>query len=312
MVGRRDRIMDPVGWLIRTIRASGFERIFRRYYGIYRGLVVDASDPEKRGRVRVLVPAIGQQSPEDVPDNLWALPCMPGLSVGAEDGQMHGLFSPPNVDDQVWVQFEHGMTDNPIYVGGWLPRNNFKGDALIHDSALRKGIRTATGHFIRMSDESGNVELTISKGDGSGEASGTFISMTKDEEIVIATEKGNVVHLSNDATNVFAPDGANVSLGDGRAMIMDRDGNSFGLEGGKFSVNCSEVTIAADRKITLKSSVDIGSGPAYEPAVMGQTTSLLYNTHVHTSTVPSTPTTPQTLAPLIKGNGLSLGVRISL
>ena len=306
------RTFDPVGWLIRTIRAFGFEYVFDRYYGIYRAIVVDTSDPENRGRVRVQVPSIGQETVRDVPDTVWALPSMPGLSVGDEGGQLHGVFVPPNVNDQVWVQFEHGKTDNPVYMGGWLPRNNFEdGSDLIETDALRKGIRTATGHLIRLNDDESNLEITISKGDGNGGKSGTFVTMTKDEEIIMATAEGNVIHLSNDTTTLFAPDGANMCLGDGRALIMDKDGNSFGLDGGKFTVSCDEATLTATRKITLKSNVDIGKGPLYEPAVLGQKASLWYNTHVHTTTVPSTPTTPQTLAPWTKGNGLSLAVRVS-
>ncbi len=301
---------SPIQWLIRQVQAMGFEWVFHRYYGIYRALVIDVADPEKRGRVRVQVPSIGQATPDDVPIDQWALPCMPGLSVGKKQGQMHGDFHPPNVDDQVWVNFEEGDTRYPVYVGGWLPRNQFKGDELIDDAALKKGIRTATGHFIRMSDDPDDLHITISKGDGSGGASGTFITLSKDEEVIVATANGNVVHLSNEQTTVFAPDGANMQLGDGRAMISDADGNSFGLEGGKFQVSCDEAVITATKKITLRSNVDLGTGP-FQPIVQGRVAALLHATHTHTVTVPSIPNTPQIGAPMVPGNGLSLTIRTS-
>ncbi len=303
-------VSNPLRWLIGQVRELGFEYVFHRYYGIYRGLVIDVADPENRGRARLQIPDIGQETADDVPLDQWALPCMPGLSVGEKQGQMHGSFHPPNVGDQVWVNFEGGDTRYPVYIGGWLPANQFQGDDLIHNSALRKGIRTATGHFIRLSDDPDDLHITISKGDGSGGAAGTFLTLSKDEEVVVATANGNVVHLSNEQTTVFAPDGANMQLGDGKAMITDADGNSFGLEGGKFQVSCDEAVIAATKKIALKSNVDLGPGP-FQPVVQGRVAALLHATHTHTVTVPSIPNTPQIGAPMVPGNGLSVSVRTS-
>lgn len=306
-----DFFSNPIGWLVRQINALGFEYLFGRYYGIYRGFVVDVADPEERGRVRVQVPSIGQRRKDDVPLNIWALPCQPGLSVGKRGGQMHGLFVPPNLGDQIWVSFESGRPELPVYMGGWLSQNNFAGDELIHQNALRKGIRTASGHYIRLSDDGDDFHVTISKGDGSGGPSGTFLTMTKDEEVIVATKNGNVIHLSEKQSNVFAPDGSHVSLGDGVATVMDSKGNFYGLQDGKFSVSCDEVVMTASKKIALVGNVDLGPGPKYESVVKGSTMALLHATHVHTSGVPGAPTTPQVTAPLVKGNGLSVSVRVS-
>jgi hypothetical protein len=76
------RIRDPIGWLVGTVRDYGFEHVFKRYYGIYRAVVIDNADPDNRLRVRVQVPSIGHLSRDVVPENVWALPCMDGLSVG--------------------------------------------------------------------------------------------------------------------------------------------------------------------------------------------------------------------------------------
>lgn len=71
------------------------------YYGKYRGVVKETNDPEKRGRIRVLCPAVlGKQLSN------WALPCLPP-----------NCFSVPIKDTMVWVEFEGGRKDSPIYTG---------------------------------------------------------------------------------------------------------------------------------------------------------------------------------------------------
>lgn len=307
----KDSTTNPLGWLIRVVKTLGFEHLFKRYYGTYRGIVVDNEDPDGLGRVRVLVPAIGHKTPDDVHPDIWAWPKFPGLAVGEKGGQVHGVYWPGDVGDQVWVEFEGGESQFPIYCGGWIPKTDFEGDQLINEKALYKGFRTKSGHWIRFSDDPEDLHITITKGDGAGVESGTFLTMDKDENVVMSNATGALVFLKEDQAVMFAPDGCNMQLGDGKAMLMDNAGNSFGLEGGKFQVLCDEVTMTAASKITLKSSVDIGVGPVYQPAVLGQIFSTLYNTHIHTATAPGAPTTPQTTPPVVVNMGLSLGVRVS-
>jgi hypothetical protein len=81
-----------------------------RFYGKYRGRVTDNDDPLKLGRVRVKVPDVfGDES------SGWALPCFPLAAAG------QGLFMVPPVDAWVWVEFEYGTPDKPIYSGCFFP-----------------------------------------------------------------------------------------------------------------------------------------------------------------------------------------------
>lgn len=78
----------------------------QRYYGKYRGVVMNNIDFEQRGRIQVIV--------ADVPtlaSPTWAMPCMP---VG---GLQNGFFTVPPVGAGVWVEFEQGDPDYPIWVG---------------------------------------------------------------------------------------------------------------------------------------------------------------------------------------------------
>ena len=78
----------------------------KKYYGKYRGFVVDDEDPDKRGRLRCGPSVLGSE------ETAWALPCVP---FGGGAG--YGLFAVPPVDSQVWVEFEEGELSQPIWTG---------------------------------------------------------------------------------------------------------------------------------------------------------------------------------------------------
>jgi hypothetical protein len=78
------------------------------YHGKFRGTVVSNTDPHQQGRIQVEVPAVldkGRLS--------WAMPCAPFSGSGV------GFFAVPPVGASVWVEFEGGDTDSPIYSGGF-------------------------------------------------------------------------------------------------------------------------------------------------------------------------------------------------
>ena len=79
-----------------------------RYYGIYRGTVVNNIDPFQIGRIMVLVPDVGGITP-----STWAMPCVPIA------GKQMGTFMVPQIGAGVWVQFEAGDPDYPVWTGGW-------------------------------------------------------------------------------------------------------------------------------------------------------------------------------------------------
>ena len=83
----------------------------QKYYGKYRGVVVNNIDPEKRGRLLAIVPDVSSLFPTS-----WAMPCFP---VG---GIQMGIFTVPLIGAGVWIEFEQGDPDYPIWVG-CFPRN---------------------------------------------------------------------------------------------------------------------------------------------------------------------------------------------
>jgi hypothetical protein len=77
-----------------------------QYLGKYRGVVVNNVDPEQLGRIMALVPDVSTVMP-----TTWALPCLPVL------GLQMGVFTVPPIGAGVWIEFEQGDPDYPIWVG---------------------------------------------------------------------------------------------------------------------------------------------------------------------------------------------------
>jgi uncharacterized protein involved in type VI secretion and phage assembly len=79
-----------------------------KYYGLYRATVVNNVDPMQHGRIQVIVPDAGGITP-----STWAMPCM------AMTGIQAGVYTVPPIGAGVWIQFEGGDPDYPVWMGGW-------------------------------------------------------------------------------------------------------------------------------------------------------------------------------------------------
>lgn len=87
------------------------------YTQFYRGIVVDNLDPEIKGRVKVRIPQIYGTGPDSsyfIPTN-----AIPWANCAIQPaGNDSGTFLPPNIGDTVFVTFESGSPEFPIYFGG--------------------------------------------------------------------------------------------------------------------------------------------------------------------------------------------------
>jgi hypothetical protein len=112
-----------------------------KLYGKFRGIVKDNQDPLKKGRIRAIVPEVASDVLLD-----WALPCIPyGATINpnsdnqpAEAVGGFGYFAVPELETGVWVEFEAGNINRPIWVGVFfsnpaldgVPRDNVPSQAL--------------------------------------------------------------------------------------------------------------------------------------------------------------------------------------
>ena len=78
------------------------------FYGKYRGTVTNIKDPKGMGRIKAKVPDVmGDQ------ESGWAMPCAPFA------GSNSGFFALPSENASVWIEFEQGDPERPIWSGCW-------------------------------------------------------------------------------------------------------------------------------------------------------------------------------------------------
>ena len=145
-----------------------------RYYGKYRATVLNNIDPNLQGRLQVQVADVSNVLPSS-----WAMPCFPFAGV------QNGFFVVPAIGSGVWVEFEQGNPDYPIWTGcyfgvGEVPalaiagvpgvqqiviQSMLQNTFMISDMPGPTGgilLKSATGALISISD----VGITISSGQG--------------------------------------------------------------------------------------------------------------------------------------------------
>ena len=116
------------------------------FYGKYRGTVKNNVDPLQQGRVQISVPSIlGDGSLS------WAMPCAPFAGSGV------GLFMVPPVGANIWVEFEQGDTNRPIWSGCFWD----KGDAPASPAIAEMKVLKTDAITIQLSDVPGGGGLTI-------------------------------------------------------------------------------------------------------------------------------------------------------
>jgi hypothetical protein len=149
-----------------------------RHYGKYRGTVVDNVDPMLMGRVQVSVPELG-------PLDAWAMPCFPVA------GDQAGVWMIPSPGTGVWVEFEQGQIDNPIWSGCWY------GSAAEVPVLVREA-SPATPPIVLQTRGQTTVMLADAPGPGAGillqTATGGRISIT-DDGITLSNGKGATITL---------------------------------------------------------------------------------------------------------------------
>jgi hypothetical protein len=119
-----------------------------KFFGKYRGEVVDNSDATKRGRIKVRCPAVlGDQE-------AWAMPCVPYA------GDSLGWFALPAPGTSVWVEFEAGEINQPIWAGCfWKDGEIPSGDEVEGVMFIR-----TPGMTLRVDNQAGEIVIEASGG----------------------------------------------------------------------------------------------------------------------------------------------------
>jgi len=80
-----------------------------RFVGKYRATVLQNIDPEQRGRLQLMIPDVLGPIP-----STWAEACTP---LAGPTGPPMGVYLVPPIGAGVWVEFEQGDVNYPIWVG---------------------------------------------------------------------------------------------------------------------------------------------------------------------------------------------------
>lgn len=122
----------------------------QQFFGKYRGIVTDINDPLMTFRIRATVADVmGDQ------ESGWAMPCVPF------GGDQMGFFCLPKVGSGVWIEFEHGDPDYPIWSGSWWGSVAEVPPLLIAPPYKKVMIATEGGQVVTLDDTPGIGGITL-------------------------------------------------------------------------------------------------------------------------------------------------------
>jgi uncharacterized protein involved in type VI secretion and phage assembly len=164
------------------------------YYGKYRGMVVSNVDPLQTGRLQLRVP--------DVLGNglsTWAMPCVPF------SGRQMGMWALPQVGAGVWVEFEKGDPDFPIWSGCWW-------GSASEPPALALAAPPATPNLVIQT--AGQTTLLLSDVPG---PTGGILLKTKTGAMIAVNDTG--ITISNGKGAMIVMSGPTVTINQGALAI---------------------------------------------------------------------------------------------
>lgn len=159
----------------------------KKYLGKYRGTVLNNIDPLQIGRLQVQVPDVSGLVPAT-----WAMPCFPA------SGKQMGIWAIPQIGAGVWVEFEQGDPDYPIWTGCFpgstadLPPLALAGNPASPSIVMQTGMQTT----FMLSDVPGPTGGILLK-----TATGAMISIN-DVGITITNGKGATITLTGPTVDV--------------------------------------------------------------------------------------------------------------
>jgi uncharacterized protein involved in type VI secretion and phage assembly len=167
------------------------DRPGRTFYGKYRGLVTDNRDPNNLGRVRAKVPEVSGDQPLG-----WATPCAPF------GGNGFGFFAIPDVGAGVWIEFECGDPDYPVWTGCWWGQSSQMPSTVTSSGEKKLYIRTKAGHSILLDGTEGSGGITIEASGGQKiklDSNGIELDNGSGAKIKLS---GSQVTVNNDALEI--------------------------------------------------------------------------------------------------------------
>jgi uncharacterized protein involved in type VI secretion and phage assembly len=219
---------------LERIVADLVERVQHRFYGKYRGTVVDNQDPAKIGRLKLKVPSV---LGGDVVTG-WATPCAPYGGAGNQ-----GFLFIPAVGAGVWTEFEEGDLEFPIWAGTFwsqpnseteIPKPNKASDGTeessVQDPPTSKIIKTAKGHTIQLEDADGSEMILVREG-----GKGHFLTMDQNGITVTDADSNTIqftpggIEIQDANNNKVEMTSTGIKITDSTENVIDMSNSAFTL-----------------------------------------------------------------------------------
>lgn len=144
--------MNPILRIIKEMFAYGLEK-FGRYYSTYRGFVISNEDPDKMQRLQLKIPEVGG----DTVYEYWAYP------HGVFSGPGYGSQVIPQIGEVVWVSFESGHPQVPIWSHGYPGITDVPNDKELQDKECY-WFKTPKGNLVKINDTKKCITIETTSG----------------------------------------------------------------------------------------------------------------------------------------------------
>jgi uncharacterized protein involved in type VI secretion and phage assembly len=161
-----------------------------KHFGVVSGIVTNNQDPDKMGRVRVKFADLGSDC-----ESWWARTATPMAGAG------RGMYSLPEVGDEVLIAFQQGDVRYPYVVGSLWNGKDAPPEDNSDGQNNRRVIHSRSGHLIRLDDKDGDEKIEIIDKTGSNsitiKSSDNSITITCNGKLSIQAKQG--IEIISDA-----------------------------------------------------------------------------------------------------------------
>jgi hypothetical protein len=264
---------------------SDLDRHVGKYYGKYSGSVVSNADATKTGILSVIVPSVFG----------------PTMQVDARPCFAFGQFFVPADGTKVWVEFEGGDTQYPIWTGIYYPAADVPTEAQ-KDPPDNRVIRTPSGHTVELNDETDNEAVVIRHKDNS------FVAIDKDGSVVISNKNGSNIYLNADRSEVSitSEQGHTIAMNDDAMVLMNKDGAALDLTGNTVRITAGSIILEGTTV-----ALGVGAAQAGQPLILANAFKTLWDifqNHTHATAMgpTATPLPPTPLVPAAHFTGAAV------
>lgn len=276
---------------VHKVRTYGLEYV-DRFYGTYKAEVVRNDDPDDRGRVLLRVPIL--QLDNDAPIPNWALPKGGPFNRGSGRGSV----DVPAEGDHVWVEFQNGNPDMPVYTPtGFFADGDMPEE---FDTPDDRGWKTRSGHVVRFREKDGEESVLIRHKD---EAE---MEMDADGKVTVRTKDGDKLELDpSGKVTVEHRGGSKCELSKNKIEVDSDSGSSMTLKPKTAELESDAQVKVKSKRIVLDGSAIIEVGKsATSPIVKGNALASWLSTfhgwavaHLHGPHAPGSPPVPPVTPP---------------